>query len=145
MKNKLLCALSGMALLGGCMTTSPMPDSHYQWLSDFAGNMEKCFEGNYINPKHYADSKNASFYMASKWSVDVERLKQMTRSAYSQASATPQKCRQIEAASYQMIAQADQSQSNERANNQAINDTLREINRNKPVYCNQIGTTTMCN
>lgn len=147
---KVIPCLALCSLLAGCATSSPqMPESNYQKFSGFIGFLQKCFEQEYIGPQMYADSKNALSYTLSTWSYDQFKLSNMINQAYSNTYANKQDCRQIEANAYQLIANANQHNANVKANQQssqqAWDNALKELNKNKPVYCNTIGTMTICN
>lgn len=138
------------SLLAGCATSSsPMPESHYQNFSGFVGYLQKCFEQEYIEPQMYADSKNALSYTLSTWSYDQSKLSNMINQAYYNTYANKQNCRQTEANAYQLITKAKQHRANVKANQQASqqawDNAMKELNKNKPVYCNTIGTMTICN
>jgi hypothetical protein len=126
-----------------------MSEEKYQQFSNFVGWTQKCFEGNYMSPQTYADTKNAFGYLLNTWNYDSEKLTSMMRGAYAGASATQQSCRQIEANAYQLIAASNQHRSDTRENmknwNEAIQEFNRGMQRNKPIYCERYGTTTICN
>lgn len=64
---------------------------------------------------------------------------------YANAYANYNNCETAKALSYQLISNAGQHREQSRYNKEALNNTLNQINQNKPVYCNTIGTMTLCN
>lgn len=144
MKNKLYIVIT-VILITGCATTSPMPETHYKEISSFAANLHQCFEKDYISPQLYADTKNAVSYTLNTWSYDENKLKSMADDVYRQINPDQRICRQVEAAAYQLLSRNNQHRVDQRQNQTDINDALKEINKNKPIYCNTIGTMTLCN
>lgn len=129
--------------LVGC--ASPMPDTHYQNFSGFVGHLQKCFENEHINPQMYAEAKNAFSYVLSTWNYDSTKLSSMINESYSRTYVTQASCRQTQANAYQLIANAKQHRVNQKESQQAWDNAMKELNKNKPVYCNTIGTMTICN
>jgi len=135
--------------IGGCATTRTLPEEKYEQFSSFAGWAQKCFESNFISPQMYAETKNAFAYTLGTWSYDTGKMQSMIRSAYISASPNVAGCRQTEANAHQLIAAANQNRSDRRESQRSLNEAVQEFNRsmstNKPIYCNRIGTMTMCN
>ncbi|MDF5483147.1 hypothetical protein P3672_17685 [Vibrio parahaemolyticus] len=135
-------------IMSGCATSQKMPEQHYKGFSEFIGYLHKCFEAEYIEPKMFAETKNSFSYVLSTWSYDQYKLESMISSEYSKAYANKKNCRQLEAQAYQMNSKAAQHSStvkaNAQANQQAWDNLTRDIYRNKPIYCNTIGTMTTC-
>lgn len=144
----------------GCATTSslnPMPEENYSKFSGFAAALRYCFEKEHISPQLYADAKNSYSQALNTWNWDQNRLSSMMDAAYndignSNSQNDAGNCRQIEAHAYELISKANQhradrnqQRADQRQSQEDLNETLREINRNKPIYCNTIGTMTLCN
>jgi hypothetical protein len=148
MSVKFYAALVAISL-AGCATTSTMPEEKYQQFSSFMGWTQKCFESNYMSPQTYADTKNATGYLLGTWRYETGKMEAMMRDAYAKAYASESNCRQTEANAYQLISVANQHRSDKKENQRNWNEALQEFNRsmssNKPIYCNRIGTMTMCN
>ena len=143
--NKMRCALlMATMVLTGCAST-PMPESSYKGFGYFAGHLQKCFEQQYIDARLYSEAKTAYSQIVNLWDYDRAKLRSMIAEDYRNASVDSATCRDIEANSYSLIAKARESRSNARQEQVDINNAIREMNRNKPVYCNQIGSVTMCN
>ncbi|BCK22593.1 hypothetical protein [Vibrio cholerae] len=142
MKAKLL---SGFMILNLVGCSSPMPDTHYQNFSSFVGHIQKCFEAEYIDSQMYAEAKNAFSYVLSTWDYDSTKLSKMINESYSITYVTQASCRQTQADAYQLIANVKQHRVNQKESQQAWDNAMEELNKNKPVYCNTIGTMTICN
>lgn len=144
-----LYALAAALTVGGCATTSTLPEAKYEQFSRFAGWTQKCFENNFISPQMYAETKNALAYTLGTWNYDTGKMQSMIRSAYTSATPNAGGCRQTEANAYQLIAAVNQNRSDRKESQRSLNESVQEFNRsmstNKPVYCNRIGTMTMCN
>ena len=145
---KMLLSASFIGLLSGC-AANPMPDGHYQQLSYFAGNLQKCFEEKKIDTRLYANAKSAIGYAVNTWSYDRARMDSMMQNSYNRASPTDQTCRQISANAHQLISEVGEHKSvvveNQRENQRSINRYIENSANNRPVYCNTVGTVTMCN
>jgi len=143
MKTKLLSGVMILTLVG--CASRPMPDTHYQMFSGFVGHVQKCFENEHINPQMYAEVQNSLSYVLSTWSYDSTKLFNMADESYSRTYVTQTSCRQTQADAYQIIAEAKQHRVNKKESQQAWDNTMEKLNENKPVYCNTIGWTTVCN
>lgn len=141
---KLWSAVATVMLTAGCATSS-MSDSNYQRFGSMAGYLQKCFDAGYINSQLYADAKNALSYVVSTWSYDRERLEAETSFIIRNGVASPQICRQTEADAYQVVSATGRHRADSLENQRTINDAINAANSKKPVYCNTIGTVTMCN
>lgn len=143
MKIKLLSGITALTLIG---CASPMPDAHYQHFSDFFVHLHQCFEKEYINPQMYAEAITAGAYMLNTWEYDQNKLSSMVvQSAGSITYVTQASCRKTQADAYQFITNAEQHRVNQKESQQAWDNAMKELNKNKPVYCNSIGTMTICN
>lgn len=140
-------ALISVLMLSSCATSRPMPDESYQQIGKFAGGIQRCFEAQHISPQLLADSHGAVRTLLGSWTYDEARMKSTMDSMYRQESATPQTCRQIEAAAYTLISQANQHKGDVQANRRETADAVNQFNNSirKPIYCNKVGTMTMCN
>lgn len=144
MRKIALTAIISVAVLSGCATTSPMTDEVYYGLGYFMGKATKCFEAGHISPQLFADSKGAIRYTLTTWDYDSVKLNGLAEDSYRQAESTPQYCRKVESQSYELIGAVSQRQANSRANQAASSNAAQQVNVNKPIYCNRIGTTTTC-
>lgn len=148
MTTKFYAAVVALSI-AGCATTSTMPEDKYQQFSSFIGWAQKCFENNHMSTQTYVDSKNAMGYLLGTWRYDTGKMESMMRDAYARTSPSEASCRQAEADAYQLIALANQHRADEEESQRDWNEALQEFNRNmsanKPIYCNRIGTMTMCN
>jgi hypothetical protein len=143
MKLKYSCIFY-VVVIGGC-ASSPMPDTHYRKFTDFIGNVQKCFDDEYITPKLYADTRSAFSYLLSTWTYDSYKLSSMTNRAYSNAYTNTRNCRKYEAGAYELITSSGSHSTKAKENERSWNDAISEITRNKPIYCYTTGTMTMCN
>ena len=137
------------SLIGCVNTNNTMPKSQYVLLSDFSGMLQRCFNDGMISTRTYADAKNAFSYTLNTWDYDQKILNTMMSNAYSNATPTASSCRRSEADTFQFISLVDKRDSNnqriQKQNFESWENTLDRMNKNKPIYCNTIGSTTMCN
>ncbi|OGB08974.1 MAG: hypothetical protein A3E79_17220 [Burkholderiales bacterium RIFCSPHIGHO2_12_FULL_61_11] len=140
-------ALVSVVMLSSCATSSPMPDETYQKFGRFAAGTQRCFEAGHINAQLYADSTGAVHALLGTWTYDEAKMRRTMDYMYRDEAATPQTCRQIEAAAYSLISQATQHRANVQANRREMADAMNKFNNSirKPIYCDTIGTMTMCN
>ncbi|EGQ9493636.1 hypothetical protein ACTSFT_003705 [Vibrio parahaemolyticus] len=142
MSTKKLASLLGVLLVSGCAQT--MPDTHYDTFAMQWTVLHKCFNNGSMTPQLFAQAKSAFSYALGTWSYDDARLSSAIddKQFY---EPTEQDCRIAEANAYQMINEAEQRKQEAAENAKAINDAMQQLNANKPVYCNTIGYTTICN
>ncbi|ENH9212592.1 hypothetical protein ABWZ61_003129 [Vibrio parahaemolyticus] len=142
MSTKKLASLLGVLLVSGCAQT--MPDTHYDTFAMQWTVLHKCFNNGSMTPQLFAQAKSALSYALGTWSYDDARLSSAIddKQFY---EPTEQDCRIAEANAYQMINEAEQRKQEAAENAKAINDAMQQLNANKPVYCNTIGYTTICN
>lgn len=141
--------LTVIVVLFGCASASPgrqeMKQENYHSFSKFAVGVQKCFEAEYINAKLHADAKDAFSILVNTWRYDNNNLQSMMQYGYTQTSATPEYCRTIESEAHQVISSANRHRQNIRDNQQTTYDIPIQSTINKPIFCNRIGTVTMCN
>ncbi|EGR0376520.1 hypothetical protein ABXZ74_003953 [Vibrio parahaemolyticus] len=142
MSTKKLASLLGVLLVSGCAQT--MPDTHYDTFAMQWTVLHKCFNNGSMTPQLFAQAKSAFSYALGTWSYDDARLSSAIddKQYY---EPTEQDCRIAEANAYQMINEAEQRKQEAAENAKAFNDAMQQLNANKPVYCNTIGYTTICN
>ncbi|EGQ8734654.1 hypothetical protein RGL42_004052 [Vibrio parahaemolyticus] len=146
MSTKKLASLLGVLLVSGCAQT--MPDTHYDTFAMQWTVLHKCFNNGSMTPQLFAQAKSAFSYALGTWSYDDARLSSAIddKQYY---EPTEQDCRIAEANAYQMINEAEQRKQEAAENAKAIDDAMQQLNQqlnaNKPVYCNTIGYTTICN
>lgn len=137
------------SLTAGCATKSVMPEGKYQHFAEFVGYTQNCFERGHLSPQLYADAKNAVSHLLGTWDFDQAKMTFMMKTAYMQGSPDASTCRQIEANAYQLISVANQHKSDVKESQQQLSSAIQDFNKsmstNKPIFCNRIGTTTMCN
>lgn len=131
-------------VLVGC-ASSPMRQEHYERFGKFAARAQKCFEAGYIDPKLNADAKNAFAVLLNTWTYDSAKMRSMAEFEYQRTNANLETCRTVESDAHQLVSLADQHRQNLRENERAVNDAVSRITIPKPIYCNTIGTMTMCN
>lgn len=157
MKNKKIIVVSLLfaTAISGCATSSPMPEERYKQFSLVAVGAEKCLSEGYITPKLYSDTKDAYRTVLRTWDYDD---KKMTNMIYEMNRTLPtpnaKDCRGFEAVAYQMISSANQHIENKKEERRSTEEAIKQFNNSiqqfnnsipKPIYCNKIGTMTMCN
>lgn len=142
MKKTCLFALL-MMILSGC--ASRMEPYQYESFSSTAGQIEKCFQAGYMEPKLYAQALESFSYLVNTWAYDRKKMESSMMQGYAKAYASHQNCQNAKALAYNLISNAGSHREQKRYNQEAINNTLNQINQNKPIYCNTIGTMTLCN
>ena len=147
MKKHLLIILTTTIFTISCSTTTVMTDDQYKELSIFPGGLQKCFENEKISPQLYAETKNSLSHILSTLTMtyDTNKMSSMIKQAYSETKGTTGDCRQIEAYAHQMNSLVSERKQDQKDNEKAANEARKERNTNKPIYCNKIGTMTICN
>lgn len=137
----------GLIVIGlvGCAGKKPMPEGHYQYLSSFAGDLQRCFEKEYISPQTYAQIKGSFSYLVNTWEVDTAKFSRAIDLSYQYSIPTHGDCRAVLARGYELVEEAKGYQTAGQANQEAWNKAIQDMNSNKPIFCNTVGTMTMCN
>lgn len=143
--NKLLTSVAAVSVMAGCATRKTLPDELYQSFGFFASASRQCFEKDRISAQLYADSQNAMGYILSTWEYDGARITAWTKSAPEGVNASD--CKKVEVLAYQAISRANDIRGQRQIDQQALNEALKNINASfsKPIFCNRIGTMTVCN
>jgi uncharacterized protein YejL (UPF0352 family) len=145
MKCSIASSLLVIIMVAGCSTTKPLPEEQYGPTAAMIGGLDLCFNAGKITPKMYAETKAAISYRLSTWTYDQSKLRNKTAALTGKQKATPQLCRMVEATAHSAIANSNSHQQQRAASAAAFSRSLEQMNRNKPVYCNKIGNTTICN
>ena len=133
---KILCSILASFMVG---CASKMPTNLYPQFSSFIAELQMCFENEHITAQLYAETRSALSYQLNTWEFDRSQLASMVNQSYQAAYATKSTCRQTEANAYQMINNVHQHR---RTQNQA--EQVQKPDRNKMIFCNKIGDTTIC-
>lgn len=145
MKYSIASSILVIVMVSGCSTTKPLPEEQYGQAAAMIGGLELCFNAGKITPKMYAETKAAINYGLSTWTYDQSKLQSKTIALTSKQKVTPQLCRMVEANAHSAIANSHLHQQQRATNAANLSRSLEQLNRNKPVYCNKIGNTTICN
>lgn len=136
--------LTVSALCVACATTSPMTEENYIRFSKFAGASHKCFQAGYLDPKLHADSRSALNTLLSTWNYDAVRMRTLMELEYKEVNATAQSCRVVESNVHQLINTANQYTEGRRTSQKGSYE-VPQPTVSKPIWCNRIGSMTMCN
>lgn len=140
--------LTSVLALSSCATSSPMPDEKYAQFAGFAAGTQKCFEAGLMEPKMYAETKDATRVVLGSWTLDNAKMKNAMAESYRQLrTPTAQDCRQVEGTAYEMIGASGRHRANVEANDRDMKEAVNQFNSSvrKPVWCNRFGSTVMCN
>ncbi len=130
----------------GCATnSSTMPESKYNSFSSFWASMQACFKNEYIDPQMYGEAKGAFLYVLEAWKFDQEKMTNMMNEAYSNARPSSSMCRTTEGEAYHIISSVRERRASRKNTQITTSSTSSAPSNNWPVFCNTIGTTTMCN
>lgn len=140
-------ALAALSLVG-CATRRQLPDEAYVDAGRMLGASKRCFEANLMSPQLYANTERAIEYRLASYEVDQATLIAQKMRAWSNTKASPELCRNAEAAAFKVIAVAGEIKSDRAAaaaaDQQLLNTVIQNGAVQKPIYCNRIGNTTMC-
>lgn len=144
MSRYLFAALTALSM---CSAHAGPSQDQYQTLGHFSGQLRECYENELVTPQFYAASLRAISQMIAVARFDQGVIQNLENDAYLATTATPQLCRGVETSGYQLQSIANQAVANHNAgvdaNRQAAQNFGNSIPR--PVWCNRIGDTTMCN
>jgi len=145
MKKNLSVILFTVIFTTSCSNTNTnvMPENNYKLLGTMSGSLRKCFEIKKISPKIYADTIKSLSYTLSSWTYDPKKFSSMEAQAYSLTAA--KNCRQVEAAAHMINSNVVEKKQNQKDRANALRYDRKEGNENKMIYCNKIGSTTICN
>ncbi|MFZ3462586.1 hypothetical protein [Vibrio harveyi] len=158
--NKLIALIIAVASLQltGCATTpynNDMPDQVYRANIMLTEGSKICMNAGYIEPKTVAEITGAVEYVKSTWTVDPFKWNHLANefnNIEGIQSPSESDCNQIEMHGYELINNANnRKQTIERNNqynqNQQLINSVNSINNSikKPVFCNNIAGTVICN
>lgn len=143
-KKPIIIALLIGITVTGCSTTSPLSEDGYDEFGLVIGGLDGCFNDGKITPKMYAETKAAISYRLSSRTYDQGKLQKKTDAVLGKMKPTPKLCRMVEAVAHRVTASASADKQQTKESAAAFSDSMKEMNRNKPVYCNKIGNTTIC-
>jgi len=143
MQYRLIVATT-LAVLSGCVSTPP-PASFYQSAGKFSALTQKCFDAEYISPLLYSQTKEAFGYMLGTQNYDQATLSTAQNHYYAHEEISSQVCRQVEAHAYKLLSDATNHREQKKSNSEAWQKAFDNMNSARPVYCNTIGSTTVCN
>lgn len=133
------------SLIVGCSGLKPLSDDNFSYYSVSTGALQKCFESGKISPKLYADAGRAYSHALSTSTYDKNKFNSAVEFAHSKIEPTPQICRQAEANAHKVISESSEFKEKMKADAAALNDAQKERRRNRTIYCNKVGSTTICN
>ncbi len=133
---KILCVILASFTVG---CASKMPTNLYPQFSSFIAELQMCFENEHITAQLYAETRSALSYQLNTWEFDRPQMANMVNQSYQAAYVTKSTCRLTEANAYQMISNVQQ---HKRTQNQA--EQVQKSDKNKMIFCNKIGNTTIC-
>jgi hypothetical protein len=143
-----------MMLVGGAAQAQALTAEQYQTIAEFRAWSKLCFDAELMTPQHYANSESAIDVLLTGRRFDREFLHNKTMEIFNREVANPVDCRTIEAQGYQVQTAAGTAQRNQANERAAAAQSQREFNEAatrfgnsipRPVWCNRIGTMTMCN
>lgn len=141
MKSAIRCLIA-LPILAGCAAT-PMPESYYDGFGLHTVYLHKCYEKRYIEPKLYADGMRSLAYLINTWSYDEAKLNASFSKIERTAVVNTNECRDVEAFTYQRIAQANQHRASVQAEQARLADQ-QAARRNDNAICYTLGGMTFC-
>lgn len=135
---KILFIGSLLITISACSTVKPMPDSRYSSIGLHSAGLTSCFNAGLVSPEFFAKGKRSLNTVLGAWQYDPEKLEVTTKKHQKSFKPTTVNCRKVQA---EFIG-AEMGISDAKAE---LERSRRAIQRNKPVYCNQYGTMTVCN
>lgn len=142
-----LCAISLLALtLVGCATRAQsMTEAEYLEIGSFRAWTKLCFDAQMMTPREYADSEGAIDVHLTRRTYDSDYLHAKTMAVFNREVANPAFCREVQAKAYNTVRTAGIIQSNRAEARAAASYSTPMPQVQKPIWCNRIGSTTMCN
>lgn len=122
-----------------------MDEQGYNYYSDVMAFSERCFQLGQVSPELMASTAHNLGVVVSLLNHDPNQLKQRYSEKLNGLSSTFNVgCRATEVEMRKVIAHGERIQRNQAA--QAGRSVVpTTVPFNKPVWCNTVGTTTMCN
>lgn len=146
MKNSLLSAVLTLGL-SGCAYDGllDMNENGYNYYSDVMAFSERCFQLDRVSPELMSDTVHNLGVVVSLLTHDANKLRQMYASKMDRLSDTENiNCRSAEVQMRNVIAHGERIQRNQAAQaSRPVFNTTPSVN--KPIWCNTVGTITMCN
>lgn len=157
-QNTLIISISAL-ILTGCASApryEPMPNEHYSIYPQLEASMELCLAKNLITPSLMADIRTSMTYMQNTFTdmnwTRWNNANQAFKKNSPDESVNVTNCNQAASYAYQFInAVNDRKQTIQRNNQynqqQQLINSVNSINNsiNKPVFCNNIAGTVICN
>ena len=140
------------AFLMGSAHAVPSIELHEQ-LGLYTGQLRQCFDREMVSPKFYADTVHAMAMLSEANGYDRDIIKYASNAAYAQTVANTSLCRQVEATGYSFQTKLAQSEAKvlQDAANRQIRSQAPAVQAEsypqvqKPIWCNRVGSMTMCN
>jgi hypothetical protein len=141
MKNCLL-SLVVMLTVGCSPRFITLSDEEYNYYSAYMAFSEACFQTGNLSPKLFGDAQHNLGVVLSIRDFDRDKLKQDAYLILKEISSTNlSDCPRVEADSYSIIKHGERIQSNLDKPAPVISYPTP----NKLLWCNTVGTVTMCN
>lgn len=145
MKKVVLSAL--ILVVSGCAYDGllDMNEQGYNYYSDVMAYSERCFQLGQISPELMASTAHNLGVVVSLLTHDPNQLSQSYATKLNWLSSTSNvNCRATEVEMRKVIAHGERIQRNQAA--QAGRPVVpTAVPSNKPIWCNTVGTITMCN
>ena len=122
-----------------------MNPAYYDQVANQRAFAKHCFDGGYWPAKLYADMETGVDSQLSVLNFDREKLHEKTVAQFKSIRVTESSCRDAEVVAYQVIARGELIQRNLAAGRGQTQSSTPMPQVRQPVWCNRIGTTTMCN
>ncbi|YCO01432.1 hypothetical protein ACB087_00600 [Vibrio sp. VNB-15] len=159
--NKLIALIIAVASLQltGCASKpryEPMPNGHYSVFPQLEASMELCLAKGLIDPSLMADVRTSMTYMQNTFTdmnwTRWNNANQAFKDASPDDSVNTATCNQAASYAHQFVnTVVERKQTIQRNNqynqNQQLINSVNSINNsiNKPVFCNNIAGTVICN
>jgi choline dehydrogenase-like flavoprotein len=135
--------LSGCSALMPRVIYQPMPDDLYEYFARLDAAVTLCMKQGDVSPELVGHTRASIQYSLNTWEVNYQKLQSTVERTNREApkSATADQCKIIAAEAHEKIA---------RSRIHAVKGsepqpTITPIQIQRPIFCNRIGTTTICN
>ena len=132
-------------LIGGCASTpAPLPEASYESLAKYWYGISKCGSLGYMPTSVAASGLNSVRHVLSRHSFDEQRFNANVTKWEGQAP-TQEQCNGATIQIQQQQQQADATDRRLRSQQEESDRFIEATKIPRPVYCNKIGTTVVCN
>ena len=141
--------LLGVVILTGC-ASSPrpapeLPESSYRPMAESWVKLQRCIEQGHLSPEISALGERYANGEFTDYNYNVGRMNALINAVYRDTPRVHRgHCNSLASAIAGRKQQIDMHNAQVDQNRQALQNQINQINQNRPVICNRVGTYTMC-